>query len=95
MLVAAVSFLLLMALPADFAYWTFAGVLFLNGVSFGMFAAPNTAAIMNSVPARDRGVASGMRATCQTLGMPLSIGIFFSLMVVGLTANVPAPCSLA
>ena len=90
MLVGALSFLLLMALPADFAYWTFAGVLFLNGVSFGMFAAPNTAAIMNSVPARDRGVASGMRATCQTVGMPLSIGIFFSLMVVGLTANVPA-----
>jgi MFS family permease len=90
MLVAASSFLLLMTLPANFAYWTFAVVLFLNGVSFGMFAAPNTAAIMNSVPARDRGVASGMRATCQMLGQPLSIGIFFSLMVVGLTAHVPA-----
>jgi len=90
MLLGALSFVLLMALPANFAYWSFALVLFLNGVAFGMFAAPNTAAIMNSVPARDRGVASGMRATCQTLGMPLSIGIFFSLMVVGLTANVPA-----
>jgi len=90
MLLAALSFLLLMALPANFVYWTFACVLFLNGIAFGMFAAPNTAAIMNSVPARNRGVASGMRATCQTLGMPLSIGIFFSLMVVGLTANVPA-----
>ena len=89
MLLAALSFLLLMALPANFVYWTFACVLFLNGIAFGMFAAPNTAAIMNSVPARNRGVASGMRATCQTLGMPLSIGIFFSLMVVGLTANVP------
>ena len=90
MLLAALSFLLLMALPANFVYWSFAGVLFLNGISFGMFAAPNTAAIMNSVPARNRGVASGMRATCQTLGMPLSIGIFFSLMVVGLTTHVPA-----
>jgi len=90
MLVAASSFLLLMSLPADFAYWTFAVVLFLNGISFGMFAAPNTAAIMNSVPARDRGVASGMRATCQMLGQPLSIGIFFSLMVAGLTSHVPA-----
>jgi MFS family permease len=90
MLLGALSFLLLMALPADFAYWTFALVLFLNGAAFGMFAAPNTAAIMNSVPARHRGVASGMRATCQTLGMPLSIGIFFSLMVAGLASNVPA-----
>jgi Arabinose efflux permease len=89
MLLASLSFLLLMVLPADFAYWSFAGVIFLNGIAFGMFAAPNTAAIMNSVPARNRGVASGMRATCQTLGMPLSIGIFFSLMVVGLTAHVP------
>ena len=90
MLVAAGSFLLLMVLPADFAYWMFALVLFLNGIAFGMFAAPNTAAVMNSVPARHRGVASGMRATGQMLGMPLSIGIFFSLMVVGLTTNVPA-----
>jgi len=89
MLLGSLSFLLLMALPANFAYWTFALVLFLNGIAFGMFAAPNTAAIMNSVPARNRGVASGMRATCQTLGQPLSIGIFFSLMVVGLTAHVP------
>jgi len=89
MLLAALSFLLLMTLPANFAYWTFGCVLFLNGISFGMFAAPNTAAIMNSVPARNRGVASGMRATAQTLGMPLSIGIFFSLMVVGLTTHVP------
>jgi MFS family permease len=90
MLLAAGSFLLLMAVPANFAYWLFALVLFLNGIAFGMFAAPNTAAVMNSVPARNRGVASGMRATCQMLGMPLSIGIFFSLMVVGLTTNVPA-----
>jgi MFS family permease len=89
MLLGSLSFLLLMALPANFAYWTFALVLFLNGIAFGMFAAPNTAAIMNSVLARNRGVASGMRATCQTLGQPLSIGIFFSLMVVGLTAHVP------
>lgn len=90
MLLASLSFLLLMTLPANFAYWAFGCVLFLNGISFGMFAAPNTAAIMNSVPARNRGVASGMRATAQTLGMPLSIGIFFSLMVVGLTTHVPA-----
>ena len=90
MLLGALSFLLLIALPADFAYWSFALVIFLNGIAFGMFAAPNTAAIMNSVPARDRGVASGMRATSQMLGQPLSIGIFFSLMVVGLTAHVPA-----
>ena len=89
MVLAALSFLLLMVLPADFWYPWFALVLLLNGLAFGMFAAPNTAAIMNSVPARNRGVASGMRATMQAVGLPLSIGIFFSLMVVGLTASVP------
>ena len=89
MVLAALSFLLLMVLPADFWYPWFALVLLLNGLAFGMFAAPNTAAIMNSVPARNRGVASGMRATMQAVGLPLSIGIFFSLMVVGLTAAVP------
>jgi MFS family permease len=89
MLLAALSFLLLIVLPADFFYPLFAAVLLLNGLSYGMFAAPNTAAIMNAVPARNRGVASGMRATMQAVGMPLSIGIFFSLMVVGLSSSVP------
>ena len=89
MLLAAASFLGLLALPANFIYFEFALLLFLNGLAMGMFAAPNTAAIMNSVPARHRGVASGMRATAQTVGMPLSMGIVFSLMVVGLAARVP------
>ena len=89
MALAAVTFALLMSLPADFSYLPFAVVLFLNGIAFGMFSAPNTTGIMNSVPARNRGVASGMRATFQNTGMPLSIGIFFSLMIVGLSSTVP------
>jgi len=89
MLLAAASFGLMMLLPADFAYPVFALVLLLNGIAFGMFAAPNTAGIMNSVPARYRGAASGMRSTFQNTGTPLSIGVFFSLMIVGLTASVP------
>jgi MFS family permease len=89
MLAAAVSFGLFLALPVNFGYLAFAAVLFLNGVAFGMFASPNTAGIMNSVPARFRGAASGMRSTFQNTGMPLSIGIFFSLMIVGLSSQVP------
>jgi MFS family permease len=89
MLLAALSFALLMALPANFAYPAFAAVILLNGVAFGMFASPNTAAIMNSVPPGYRGAASGMRATFQNTGMPLSIGVFFTLMIGGLSANVP------
>lgn len=56
----------------------------------GLFAAPNTTGIMNSVPSRRRGVASGMWATFQNTGMVPSIGVFFSLMIVGLAAPLPA-----
>ena len=93
MLLAAAVFGLLMFLPADFPYVAFAVLLFFDGVAFGMFSAPNTAAVMNSVPARNRGAASGMRATAQMTGQPLSMGIFFSLMVAGLVATVPAAMS--
>ncbi len=90
MILAAASFVLLRFLPVDFPYLLFALLILFNGICMGMFAAPNTAAIMNSVPARHRGVSSGMRATLNNMGMPLSIGIFFSLLIIGMTASVPA-----
>ena len=89
MLAAAVSFALLALLPANFTYPTFAVLLFFNGFAMGMFSAPNTAGIMNSVPAGQRGVASGMRSTFQNSGMTLSIGLFFTLMVLGLASALP------
>lgn len=90
MILSAVTFALLMLLPADFWYPVFALLIFINGASMGLFASPNTAAIMNSVPARHRGVASGIRVTFMNVGMPLSIGLFFTLMIVGLNQTVPA-----
>ena len=84
LLLLAASFVGLLALPVDFAYPTFAGLLFLSGIGQGMFSAPNTSAIMSSVPAEHRGAASGMRATFQNSGTALSIGVFFSLMTAGL-----------
>lgn len=90
MLLSAVSFGLLMLLPADFSFPVFALLIFLFGASMGLFASPNTAAIMNSVPARYRGVASGMRVTFMNVGLPLSIGLFFTLMILGLNATVPS-----
>jgi MFS family permease len=90
MLAGAVSFGLLMVLPVDFSYPAFMVLLLLNGVGSGLFAAPNTTAIMNAVPARQRGAASGMRATFMNSGMVLSIGLFFSLMIAGLASSLPA-----
>ena len=89
MILAAISFALMMLLPVNFPYFLFAIILLINGIAFGLFSSPNTAGIMNSVPAEYRGVASGMRATFMNIGQPLSIGIFFSLMIVGLTSSIP------
>jgi MFS family permease len=79
----------LMLLPVSFSYWVFALLLAANGIGSGMFAAPNTSSMMSSVPASQRGVASGMRATFQNSGTALSIGAFFSLMIAGLASSLP------
>ncbi|MFD5476495.1 MFS transporter [Streptomyces hawaiiensis] len=91
--VMAASFAGLLALPTDFGYGTFALLIFLNGIGGGLFAAPNTSIIMSSVPAEARGAASGMRATFQNAGMVLSMGVFFSLMVAGLSGSLPQTLS--
>jgi MFS family permease len=93
LLVVAGSFLGLLALPVDFDYGVFATLLLLNGLGQGMFSSPNTSSIMGSVPARYRGVASGMRSTFQNSGTALSIGVFFSLMVSGLAGSLPKTLS--
>jgi MFS family permease len=93
LLVAAACFVGLMLLPVDFPYPVFALLIFGNGVGSGLFASPNTSAIMSSVPARHRGSASGMRSTFQNSGMALSIGIFFSLMIAGLASGLPKALS--
>jgi MFS family permease len=89
LLLAACCFTGLMLLPIDFPYPLFAVLIFGNGVGSGLFASPNTAAIMSSVPAHHRGAASGMRSTFQNSGMSLSIGVFFSLMIAGLASTLP------
>ncbi|MGA8113622.1 MAG: MFS transporter [Actinocatenispora sp.] len=90
LVIVAVTFLGMMLLPVDFPYWIFAVLLAVNGIGSGIFSSPNTSRVMSSVPAHQRGAASGMRGTFQNSGMALSIGIFFSLMILGLAATLPA-----
>jgi MFS family permease len=90
MVVAAGSFLLLEMLPINFSYWGFGMILLLNGLSMGAFAAPNRAGVMNSLPPQHRGVGSGMNSTFQNSAQVLSIGIFFTLMIIGLSASLPS-----
>jgi MFS family permease len=89
MVLAALTFLWMMQLPVNFAYWELALVLLLNGIGMGLFAAPNRAGIMNSLPPDQRGVGAGISATFQNAAMVLSIGIFFSLIITGLSASLP------
>ena len=89
LLLSALAFAGLLFIPTNFKYGVFAALIFLAGAGMGLFSAPNAAGIMNSVPARQRGAASGMLATFQNSGFVLSIGIFFTLMIAGLAATLP------
>jgi MFS family permease len=93
MIGAALSFGLLMMLPINFSYPVFAVVLALNGISMGMFASPNRAGVMNSLPPGDRGAGGGMNQTFQNSAQVVSIGIFFTLMIVGLSGTLPGAIS--
>jgi MFS family permease len=90
MIAAAGSFLLLEVLPINFSYATFAPILLLNGLAMGAFASPNRAGVMNSLPPEHRGVGAGMTSTFQNTAQVLSIGVFFTLIIVGLSASLPS-----
>jgi MFS family permease len=92
-LLTALSFVFLLFLPVDFPYSVFALIIVLNGFGTGVFAAPNRAEMMNAVPAHQRGAAAGMIATFMNTAFVLSIGIFFSLMVAGLSSKLPSTMS--
>ncbi|MDO8213491.1 MFS transporter [Conexibacter sp. CPCC 206217] len=89
MLLSAVGFGLLMLLPTDFSYLAFGAILLLIGIAMGLFASPNRAAVMNSLPRAARGAGGAMNQTFQNSAQVMSIGIFFTLMIVGLAATLP------
>jgi MFS family permease len=87
MLLTALCLALLEFLPVDFSYWVFALLLFFTGAAMGSFGSPNRAGVMNSLPPQHRGAGGGMNTTFQNSAQVLSIGIFFSLMIVGLSSS--------
>jgi MFS family permease len=89
MIGAAISFALLEALPIDFTYWVFAVILFFTGLTMASFGSPNRTGVMNSLPPEHRGAGSGMNTTFQNSAQVVSIGIFFTLMIVGLASALP------
>ncbi|HVU78235.1 MAG TPA: MFS transporter [Gaiellaceae bacterium] len=89
MLIAALSFLFLILLPVDFSYIWFALALLVNGIGMGLFASPNSAGVMNALPPTQRGAGAGMLATFMNSASVLSIGVFFTLMIIGLASGLP------
>lgn len=90
LLLTAGTFGALIALPVNFDYWAFAAILILNGIGMGLFSAPNRAEVMNSLPSNARGSGAGMMTTFQNAAMVLSIGLFFSLIIAGLSQHLPS-----
>lgn len=89
MVINVIAFLVLAALPYNFDYWVFAIAIFAMGLGYGMFGSPNSSSIMNSVPAEARGVASGMQYTIMNTAFTVSMGIFFSIVIVGISQRFP------
>jgi MFS family permease len=86
----AVCFSLFLLLPINFSYPTFAVLLFVTGLCMSSFGSSNRTGVMNSLPAQDRGAGSGMNTTFQNSAQVLSIGIFFTLIILGLADNLPS-----
>jgi hypothetical protein len=93
MIAAALAFVLLELLPTDFSYPEFAAIILLSGLAAGTFGSPNRAGVMNSLPPEHRGAGSGMNTTFQNSAQVLSIGVFFTLMIVGLSTVLPRTLS--
>ena len=90
MVINVIAFLVLASIPYNFDYWVFALAIFAMGIGSGMFGSPNSSSIMNSVPAEARGVASGMQYTIMNTAFTVSMGIFFSIVIVGISQRFPA-----
>ena len=95
MCITGITFLGFSFLQADFAYLVFGTLLFIMGIGNGLFASPNTASIMNSVPPEHRGAASGMRATIQNSAQTISLAIFFTIIIISLNSTLPGAMSSA
>jgi MFS family permease len=89
MVLSAASFGLLEMLPVNFSYIYFALLLLLMGLAMGIFTAPNLAGVMNSLPPEQRGAGAGMYNTFQNSAQVLSIGLFFTLIILGLARTLP------
>jgi MFS family permease len=86
---AGICYLLLEVLPMNFNYLPFAAIVLAFSLFSGMFFSPNQMAVMNSLPPDQRGAGAGMSATFMNSAQVLSIGVFFSIVTLGLASSLP------
>jgi MFS family permease len=90
LIISGASFLLLELLPINFSYIWFALLILLFAVGMGLFFSPNQASVMNSLPPDQRGAGAGMLNTFQNSATVLSMGLFFTIVTLGLAAHLPS-----
>jgi len=88
--ISGITFLLLEVLPINFTYIWFALLIFLFAVGMGLFFSPNQASVMNSLPPEQRGAGAGMLNTFQNSASVLSMGLFFTIVTLGLASRLPS-----
>ncbi len=91
--ISGISLILLAFLPYDFIYILMGIILFIFGIGYGLFNAPNISHAMSSVPPNKRGTASGMLNTMRNTGYTISMGLFFSILIFGLSLSLPGRIS--
>jgi len=87
MIATGVCFAVMELLPVNFSYPAFGALLFCTGTSMAAFGSPNRAGVMNALPPEHRGAGSGMNTTFQNSAQVFSIGLFFTLMIIGLSTS--------
>lgn len=77
-----VGLFLLSFLNIDTPFWYMAVITFICGLGTGLFQTPNNSAVMSNVPAKHRGIASGILATSRNIGMVLGVALSGALFAV-------------
>ncbi len=78
--VSAVGFFILAGIGITTSFYEIVIPLIMIGAGMGIFASPNRASIMTSVPASRRGVSAGISTTFVMMGNSFSIGLVFLIM---------------
>jgi EmrB/QacA subfamily drug resistance transporter len=80
LLVSSIGFFMLIGIGATTTFYQVVLPLFIVGAGMGIFASPNRASIMSSVPTYRRGASAGISTSFVMTGNAFSIGLVFLIM---------------